>query len=225
MASTGPAYPPRPGDQSGTNAIGSMIIGTSPIGDIRPFDVWTTVMSQYANSPRLMALVTNFQDDIDQTKNFDEFFDFIWNVDTAQGIGLDIWGRIVAVNRVLTIGIGPPFFGFDEGNAAADYTGFNDGPFYSGQKASGNFILTDDGFRVLILAKAFSNICNASIPSTNFILRYLFGSSGRCYCTDGLDMTMTYTFEFAPTPVQVSILTNSGVFPRPSGVTYTLVKP
>ena len=220
---TGPNYPPINGP--GSNGIGTMVVGVSPIGDIRPFDIWTTVLSQYANSPRLMALIQNFQDYVDQTQNFENFFDFIWNVDTAQGVGLDIWGRIVAVNRVLQIATSPPFFGFTEGNSADDYTGFNQGPFYSGQKLTNNFILTDDGFRVLILAKAFSNICNASIPSTNFILRYLFGNSGRCYCTDGLNMTMTYTFEFTPTPVQVSILTYSGVFPRPSGVSFQLIKP
>lgn len=31
--------------------------------------------------------------------DIDNFFSFIWNVDTAQGFGLDIWGRIVGVSR------------------------------------------------------------------------------------------------------------------------------
>jgi hypothetical protein len=31
-------------------------------------------------------------------------------------------------------------------------------------------------------------------------------------------MTMTYVFKFVPTDVQVSIIQNSGVLPRPAGV-------
>ena len=68
-----------------------------------------------------------------------------------------------AVNRVLTIGTGPPYFGWEEGQDYEDFAPGGLGPFYSGQKLTDNFILTDDGFRVLILAKAFSNICDGSI--------------------------------------------------------------
>lgn len=220
---TGPPYPPQPGDLSGSNAIGSFAIGRSPVGSIIPFDIWRTVMSQYANSPRLMGMLMNFQDSIDQTKNIDNFFDLIMNVDTAVGYGLDVWGRIVAVNRVLSLATGPPWFGFEEG---VDYQPFGPGglgPFYSGQKLTDNFILSDDGFRVLILAKAFSNICDGSSKSINRLLIMLFGNSGKAYVRDNLDMSFDYVFEFQPSALEQAILVNSGVFPKPSGVSYTVV--
>ena len=88
-----------------------------------------------------------------------------------------------------------------------------------------NYILTDDGFRVLILAKAFSNICDGSIPAINRTLTMLFGQTGKCYCTDLGGMAMTYTFEFVPNPVQLAVLTQSGVMPTPTGVSYTIVYP
>jgi hypothetical protein len=68
-----------------------------------------------------------------------------------------------------------------------------------------------------------ANISNNSIPAINNILMTLFGASGVCYCTDGLNMTMTYTFTFVPSDVQLSIIETSGVLPRPSGVSVSVV--
>lgn len=219
---TGPAYPPSAAP--GSNAIGILAIGQSQVGSIPAYDWWQTVLSQYANSPILIQLIQDFFSYVDQTKNLDDFFDLMWNVYTAQGYGLDCWGTIVAVNRVLHLGLGIQYFGFDEGGIT-DYTPFNVAPFYAGQRLTDNYILNDDGFRVLILAKAFSNICDGSIPAINRLLTMLFGTSGKCYCTDTGNMTMTYTFEFKPNAVQLAILTQSGVMPTPTGVAYTIVQP
>lgn len=60
-----------------------------------------TIASQYGNSPTLLQLIYNMNENIDPRADIDGFFDFIWNVDTAQGFGLDIWGRIVGVNRTI----------------------------------------------------------------------------------------------------------------------------
>lgn len=220
---TGPAYPPQPADLGGSNAIGTFVIGQSPVGSIPQYDIWRTIVSQYANSPVMTAMIQNYFDCFDQTKNMDDFFDLIWNVDTAQGYGLDVWGRIVAVNRVLTIAAGPPYFGWDEGQDYQDFAPGGLGPFYSGQKLTDNYILTDDGFRVLILAKAFSNICDGSIKSINRLIRMLFAPI-KGYVRDNLDMTFSYVFDSKLSPLQSAILTNSGVFPKPVGVSYTVVE-
>ena len=230
MDDTGPPYPPPPENYAGTAPIGSLIIGKSQVGDVRPFNVWRTIISQYANSSILTKLITSFQDAIDQTANFENFFDKMWNVYTAQGYGLDCWGTIVAVNRVLQLAAGPRYFGFELGGlpvvaSAQDYDPFNQSPLYSGEKLTTNYLLSDDGFRVLILAKAFANICNNSAQAINRLLLMLFGSSGRCYVRDNLDMTMDYVFEFALSPVQSAILTQSGVFPKPVGVSYSIIEP
>ena len=95
---SGPAYPRI--NLPGSNAIGSFIIGVSPIGDIPPFDPWSSIISQYSNSPILDALITSFNAAMDFTANFDAFYDNMLNVQTAVGYGLDCWGRICGVNRV-----------------------------------------------------------------------------------------------------------------------------
>lgn len=247
MVDTGPPYPRPP--EGIPNGLGQFALGISPIGDYPPFDVWRTVISQYANAPTLTRLIGNIFAYLDQTANLDAFFDYIWNVDTAQGYGLDVWGRIVGVKRVLQITTGD-WFGYQEASPGSDP--FGQGAFYSGAALTSNFRLADEAYRLLIFAKAAANITNGSIPAINQILLSLFPHRGNAYVTEGGDpgtwfgfqealntvgfnqasfysgspietMTMTYTFEFQPTPVELAIVQNSGVLPKPTGVSASVV--
>lgn len=204
-----------------SSAIGEFVIGESPIGVLPPFDVLRTVISQYANSPTLMQLIESMAGYLDQSVNFDMFFDLIWNVDTAQGYGLDVWGRIVGVGRVLQVGA-VNYFGFEE--AGIQPRPFNQAPFYTGAPLTGNYSLSDTAYRQLILAKALANICDGSIPAINQILLNLFPARGDCYVIDNQDMTMVYYFAFVLTPVETAIVTQSGVLPRPTGVATSILQ-
>lgn len=186
-------------------------------------NVEDTIISQYANSPTLRQMIQNLSVYLDQGANIDAFYDLVWNVATAQGYGLDVWGRIVGVQRVLQVSSGI-YFGFAE---AADNTEtpFNVAPFYSGQTTTSNFALTDPAFQTLIFAKAAANICDGSIPAINNILMSLFGSQGNAYVTDLGAMRMTFTFDFTLSPVDFAIISQSGVLPKPSGVTLSIVQP
>jgi len=180
---SGPPFPPSP--QPGSNAIGAFVIGQSPIGPIESFQVWKTIISEYANSPILTQLCENIDAYVDQTTNFSNLFDWIWNVDSAEGVGLDVWGRIVGVNRVLQVAASE-FFGFDQQNPTVDNFGpGGDSPFYVGVPTTGNYALSDQAYRQLIFAKALANICDGSILAINQILMNLFGGSGDCYVTEG----------------------------------------
>lgn len=187
-----------------------------------------TILSQYANSPTIVQLITNMNAYIDPKTNIDNFYNLMWNIDTAVGYGLDVWGRIVGVGRVLQIST-TDYFGFT-GSSGASGLEFNQAPFYAGQPTTGNYSLLDGAYRTLILAKALANISDASIPSINQILINLFGPTGllpvagNSYVTDGLDMTMTYTFGSALDPVQTAIVFQSGVLPKPCGVLATVVQ-
>ena len=219
---TGPPYP-HPDPAPGSTGIGDFIIGVSPIGTIAAFDVWATVLSQYANSPRLTAMIVSFNEAMDQTANFDNLYDFIWNITTATGYGLDVWGRIVGVARTLTLPSGVDYLGF--GEAGSSWTGFGQGGFYSGGGISPNLVLSDADYRVLILAKAAGNISDGSIPALNAILMRLFPNRGDAYVVDGLDMSLTYTFTFPLAPVELAIIQQSGVLPNPAGVVVNISSP
>lgn len=208
----------------GSNAIGSFVIGVSPIGTIPPFDYWATIISQYANSTILTQLIANFFQYIDQTENLDSFFDNIWNVDTAVGYGLDVWGRIVGVSRVLAIPLTNKYLGFEEAtNVNSDP--FDQSPFFGGAGLTSNYQLSDSAFRTLIFAKALANISNGSIASINQLLLNLFPSRGNCYVTDNGGMVMTYTFAFTLSSVELAIVTQSGALPKPVGVAVSVVTP
>lgn len=181
---------------------------------MRDFD--QTVISQFSNSPRLCALITSINAWYDPDANFEAFYTLVWNVDTAVGYGLDVWGRIVGINRVLSLPNPTPYFGWEE--ARPSTTGFNQAPFYSGPPSTTNFVMTDLSYRQAILAKAAQNVTNCSIPAINAILRNLFPQRGDCHVIDGLDMTMTYFFSFALQPWEQALVVSSGVLPKPTGV-------
>ncbi|BBC80882.1 DUF2612 domain-containing protein [Acetobacter orientalis] len=179
-------------------------------------DVQKTVLSQYSCAPTLNALIEAWNQTLDPTRLIETWFTNIWNLDTAQGYGLDVWGRIVGVERVLTLST-DSFFGFAE---PQDLTlqPFNAAPWYSGTQTTSNYRLSDDAFRQLINAKALANITDGSITSLNAILMTLFAGQGDVWVADTGTMTLTYTFNFAPSAVQVSLIQSSGVLMRPAGV-------
>ena len=116
-------YPALPGP--GSNGVGVGAIGVAPIGSLPVFDWHATVISQYANSPRILQIIEGFARAVDQTANFDALYDDVINLDTAVGYGLDRWGRIVGINRILQVPVGQ-FFGFAE---AGDASPFGDSRF------------------------------------------------------------------------------------------------
>ena len=180
-------------------------------------DVEQTIISQYGNSATITQLVRNMNEYLDPRADFDTFFDFVWNVETAQGFGLDIWGRIVGIARELLIP--PPInnFGFNEAGGSAH--SFNESPFYNGiPPVSETYILADDAYRQLILVKALANISATNAPSLNQLLQNLFSDRGRCYVNDIGGMRLRYTFEFDLTQYEWAIITQSGAMPHPAGV-------
>lgn len=209
------AGPPFPRPLPGSNSIGSFSVGISQIGDIPSFDLWSTILAQYANSSAITGVITSMFAALDMTTNFENFYDAYFNLGLAYGEGLNNWGRILQVNRVLQVGTGI-FIGFAQQLPGVTTFGF--GALYSGSNNTTNFALSDTSYRALLLAKAAANISDGSIKSINSILSGLFPGRGNAYVADGQNQTLTYTFDFALTPVEQAIVGQSGVLPKPSGV-------
>lgn len=207
-------------------AIGAALTWTGSYTYENPDDGPTladrTIISQYANSPTLRQLIRNMDEYINPDADFDRFYDYVWNVETAQGFGLDIWGKIVGVGRQLTIPGAETFLGFKEAyTAATALTGaqpFGQATFWRGEQSTQTYTLADDAYRTLILVKALANISDCTIPSLNRLLQNLFAGRGRCYVNDLGDMRMRYTFEFYLQPFELAILTQSNAIPRPAAV-------
>jgi hypothetical protein len=189
-------------------------------------NVERTIISQYGQSPTLRALIENMNEYIDPTTDFEAFYNSVWNVDTAVGFGLDIWGRIVGVSRLLRVDGGTdPIVGFDTGNIPYDWQTMSYGRWANNGEGTGGqaFELNDNAYRVLILTKALANISATNARSLNALLQNLFPGRGRVYVQDLGEMRMRFVFNFSLTPVERAIVSQSGVLPHPAGVFYSII--
>ena len=183
-----------------------------------------TIISQFGNSAKILELIANMNGNIDPSVDLDAFYNVVRNIDTAQGFGLDIWGRIVGVDRSLNVTNTSGYLGFNEGQTSAnDYLPYGSGILYSGPKF-GAYILSDDAYRQLIYLKALANISDSTAQSYNKLLNFMFKGRGRAYIIDQGLMKILSVFEFYLEPYEIAILTNSSVFPRPSGVGASLLQ-
>lgn len=170
-----------------------------------------TIMSQYANSPRLMKIIGDLTDAIDPSASMEDFYNIVLNLNTAQGIGLDYWGRIVGIRRQWTIpNPDDEFFGFADG-----YFPFNQRPFYS-EGGTFTYELPDEKYKELILIKAMANILKATMPNINKLMLSVFKK--KCYILITGHMRARYVFEFALSGFDKYLIYNTDILPRPCGV-------
>jgi hypothetical protein len=149
---------------------------------MRDFD--RTVISQYSDSPTLVRLITNLNIYFDPQANLQSFYDLIWNVDTAEGYGLDVWGRIVGISRFVRVPT-DRWFGFGEAGTL-NTDPWDQSAFYNGQELFRILVVDDESYRRMILTKAATNITDCSIPAINKILTEVaFPNRGKAYVTDG----------------------------------------
>lgn len=181
-----------------------------------------TLISQYAQSPVLTELIDNLAEYFDQSANWNNFYQYVWNIDTAQAWGLDFWGKILGVSRYLEIPVTAEYLGLDGSGATASGYPFDVGVFYDGATSTQTYALSDAAYRTLLYAKAFANICRTSIPVLNQLMRLLFPGFGDTYCLDSGNMAMTYYLGWAPTAIQLAIVEQSGAVPHPTGVAVTV---
>lgn len=182
-----------------------------------------TVQKQYSNSPTILALLDSFDQWTNLTAFKDQFLANVWDLSTAQGFGLDIWGRILGQSRYVTVTQTPGNnFGFDAHptTGQTNWKPWGQAPFYNGDAAGAyTYALQDDYYRRLLFVKAAANIASCDAPSLNALLRAMFGDRGKCYVGYDLDFPMHigYHFEFMPTSVERTII-QSGLFPVPAGM-------
>lgn len=172
-----------------------------------------TIQSQYGASPHIIGIVEAAAKQLDPTGDIKTFYDKVFNPLTAEGVGLDVWGRIVGASRYLTVE-NEDFFGF----YGSQLNPFNQAPFFvSGD--TDRFRLTDEAFRDLIFLKAAANIGNATLPSIKSTLTALF--SDNVLVMNIGNMKVRIVFEFYLTPYQRALLREYGVLNLGAGVNWS----
>jgi len=180
-----------------------------------------TILSQYANDPALTALIAFFNDWLDPSTDWDNFYNTVWNIQTAVGFGLDFWGKVVDIPRQIKVTAPPDYLGFEEALPGSEP--FDVAPFYAGPPTSTTYVLGDDAYRVLIMTKALANISNFTAPSVNALLQYLFAGRGSCYVLEINPMQIEYVFNFALASWEAAVLLQPTLMPRPAGVGVTII--
>jgi hypothetical protein len=182
-----------------------------------------TIITQYQTSPVITTMLGNLNDNLDPSADLLSFYNTIWNIATATGYGLDVWGRIIGVSRNLQVAQTFNYFGFAEATGTQP---FGLGVLYTGGSIGGvsTLTLTDDVYCSLLLLKARANITDCSGQQINALLTGLYARRGNCYVVDNNDMTITYVFKFILTASDYTVLAQSGVLPRPAGVSYSILQ-
>lgn len=63
----------------------------------------TYILSQYANSSNLLNLIKEFEEMIGGKNDIEQFYNNIFNIATANTMGLNIWGKILNIPRILKV--------------------------------------------------------------------------------------------------------------------------
>ncbi|MDO9914382.1 DUF2612 domain-containing protein [Glaesserella parasuis] len=173
-----------------------------------------TIISQYANSPIITSLLKNINENLDPRADIEGFYNLIWNLDTARGIGLDIWGKIVGINRNIQVDEKNQFVGSTL--ATEDLKDFAIGTRH---------LMNDEMYRTMIFLKAMSNTICATAPHINKLVSSLFEKRGRAYFIKNGTMMARYVFDFNLTPVEKAVIISTDLLPRPTGVLVDFYEP
>lgn len=138
------------------------------------FDIDATVQSQYAASPHIRALIAAFWAAINPEADIKLIYEKMVDIDTAEGFGLDVWGRIVALARDYIADTSNVYWGFPPpaGITNLRVRNYENAPFYA--PVSGAVKQSDDAYRQYIKLKAKINIGNGSLASLNELIADLW---------------------------------------------------
>ena len=165
------------------------------------------IQSQYSASTRIISILESCREHILPDADIVSFFDNIFNIETASGVGLDIWGNIIGVSRFV--------------------------PNY--QDNTVIYTLTDEQYRNVLFYKAGANIMDSTLYSLNYLLRKLYpdyqcfvrnqsnyiNDDGRYY--DSNPMEIEYVFiDTDLSDLEKSIFSLVGAFGKGAGVHFNL---
>ena len=134
-----------------------------------------TVQSQYSASPRILFLADYYWSMLDPTESINLLLKKMIDPVTAEGSGLDAWGRIVGIKRAL-IPVDGEYLAFDPhglDNELGD--SFNNAP-WNPLIVPG--MAPDAVYRVYVFVKAMLNIGNGSLADLNRYFSLLYENSG-----------------------------------------------
>lgn len=163
------------------------------------------MLSQYANSPVFVSLINGLREQISNAETINEWINVVYNLKTASGIGLDLWGLILNQSRLLYY---------------KDEYGIQRSVYLRGAQTIGSEDYTEEQiegyYRMLLFFRAFSYVTNSTLKSFNDLLRFYFEDK-KVFVQEIGTMVIELVFRFFPTTLE-KIIFASDLFPKPTGV-------
>lgn len=169
------------------------------------------MLAQYANSPTIVKLVTGINEQLNNAKTIEDWYRLVFNLKTAQGYGLDIWGKILNQSR--------RFKYIDENEQEQEI-------YLQGAQTIGGVSYTADQieekYRMILFFRSFSYVGNCTLQSLNTMLNFFFLSQLNnenkiVRVIDYGTMAIEAYFSFFVEKLDKAIIT-SDLFPHPTGV-------
>lgn len=149
------------------------------------------IYHQYANSKKMVKFIDQSAVVLGASGDLSDFYKYVFNIDTAEGIGLDTWGSILNINRSLNLTI---------------------------DEVEQQYTMSDDEYRLILKLACAKNISDATCQSIYNSLSLIFAKNGNIYVSDLGNMHMRYSFEFLLSDTIYAILRQTKVIPKPAGV-------
>lgn len=152
------------------------------------------IQSQYSASKSIVALSKGYQERICPDADIDLFYTKMFDIYTAEGVGLDNWGVILQIARTIA-----------DPDTGVEYT------------------LNDNYYRLLLLYKALGNISASTAEAQNVLLTALIDTGvgafgGNAYVLEVDTMVIRWVFEDFLTDEQLAIFKVAGTLARGAGV-------
>ncbi len=166
------------------------ILNIDPTIDLKQCLLW-----QYQNSEKLKSLILSKEDwyQTHQAQFWQDWYDNVFNIETANDFGLSVWGEILDFSRNVTA------------------------------KDGSRHYLTTEQYRLILKGQILRFGMGATAPEINNWLATVFSGKGNAYCFDSYDMTaIPFVFRAQPSDEIKWLLGNIDFFPRPAGVGYNV---
>lgn len=179
-------------------------------------DLLRAILWQYNDAERIQSILQSKQDWYNENQRdfWQNWFDNVFNLQTADEFGLTIWSIILDIPIIVVTT--PPVSPVMRWGYGEYHKNYNNGNF--APSSGGVQTLTVAQARTVLRMRYFQITSKGTVPEINAFMEELFGVDGGAYVVDNLDMTAEYVFEF-PIPSKLQfIFQNYDILPRPAGV-------
>ena len=154
------------------------------------------IYNEYALSGRLNQIINGISGAVDPQGDIKKFYQYVYDINQAQGFGLDTWGAILDVPRYLEVKPkeGEPYV----------------------------VKLNDDLYRLTLQLRCITNLTNCSCESIDTMIANVFAGRGKVFTLEEGVMKLRYVFSFLLSDLELALFYNLKILPRPAGVGLTI---